>query len=87
MVLLIIIRHTTVMETIDPGKIFSMNPNYWNIKEKKIGRSENRIVVVHNFFENPIAVRDYAQSLSYVNTIEGEVSGTPGFIHRIGNGI
>lgn len=87
MVLLVIIRHTSAMETIDPGKIFSLNPNYWTIREKKIGRSDNRIVVVHNFFENPLAVKEYAESLSYVNTIEGEVSGTPGFIHRIGNGI
>lgn len=75
------------MKIIDPEEIFGVNHFNWRIMHYEIGNSQNRIVVIKNFFKNPDALKEYAESVDYVNTINGEVSGIPGYIHRIGNGI
>jgi hypothetical protein len=78
---------TLDMRIVDPAEIFATNHFNWRITNYEIGNSQNRIVVVKNFFKNPDLLREYAESVDYVNTIDGQVSGIPGYIHRIGNGI
>jgi len=68
-----------MVEVIDP-QIFSINKNV-KVSEKYIGKSNNKLVIVDNFFLFPNQVRDYALSCKYVK--EGEHS-NPGYIHRTG---
>jgi hypothetical protein len=75
------------MRIIDPKEIFATNHFNWRIMHYEIGNSQNRIVTIRNFFKNPDLLREYAESVDYVDTINGQVSGIPGYIHRIGNGI
>lgn len=75
------------MNIIDPDEIFATNHFNWRIMHYEIGNSQNRILVIRNFFKNPDKLREYAESVDYVNTIEGQVSAIPGYVHRIGNGV
>jgi len=75
------------MKIIDPSDIFAIDNIKWRISKYEIGNSKNRIVVIKNFFKNPDILTEYAKSLDYVNTIDGQISGVPGYVHRIGNGI
>ena len=75
------------MRVIDPNEIFALDQFNWRVMNYEIGNSNNRILVIRNFFKNPDKLREYAESVDYVDTINGQVSGIPGYIHRIGNGI
>lgn len=75
------------MRIIDPNEIFALDQFNWRVMNYEIGNSNNRILVIRNFFKNPDKLREYAESVDYVDTINGQVSGIPGYIHRIGNGI
>ena len=77
----------TDMNIIDPDEIFATNHFNWRIMHYEIGNSQNRILLIRNFFKNPDKLREYAESVDYVNTIDGQVSAIPGYIHRIGNGV
>ena len=48
------------MKVIDPA-VFGVNhPSTWEVDEKHIGRSKNKLVIVKNFFTNPDDLRMYA---------------------------
>lgn len=75
------------VKVINPEEIFAIDHLRWRIMHYDIGNSGNRIIVIKNFFKHPDKLKEYAESVDYVNTIHGQVSGIPGYIHRIGNGI
>lgn len=68
-----------MVELIDP-QVFSINKNC-KVSEKYIGKSNNKLIIVDNFFLFPNQVREYALSCSYAK--EGDHA-NPGYIHRTG---
>ena len=75
------------MRMIDPNEIFALDQFNWRVMNYEIGDSNNRILVIRNFFKNPDKLREYEESVDYVDTINGQVSGIPGYLRRVGNGI
>ena len=74
-----------IMKTIDPCEIFALDDLNWRFEVYHVGNSNNRILIVKKFFRNPDKVREFAKSIAYVNTIDGQVSNIPGYVHTIGN--
>ena len=73
------------MKVINP-QLFDVNhPSHWEVEEKHIGKLKNRLVIVKNWFVNPQELKLFAQSVDYVDTLEGQVTNLPGYLHLIGN--
>jgi hypothetical protein len=73
------------MKVIDP-KLFDVNhPSHWEVVEKHIGKSKNKIVIIKNWFVNPYELKLFAKSVDYVDTLQGQVTNLPGYLHLIYN--
>ena len=72
------------MRIINPTELFELNFPMWEVTKYHIGNSKNRIVSIKNFFKYPKKLREYAESLDYMDTLNGQVSGIPGYVHKIG---
>lgn len=68
------------------SELFNVNhPSHWEVEEKHIGNLKNKIVIVKNWFTNPEELMFFAKSVDYVDTIQGQVTNLPGYLHLIGN--
>lgn len=74
------------MNVIDPHKLYELDYHKWVVNMVHVGNSKNRIVTIKNFFKCPDQLKDYATSLDFVDTMQGQVTAIPGFVHKIGNG-
>jgi hypothetical protein len=72
------------MKVINPDILKVNHPSNWEVEQKHIGKSKNRILRVKNFFVNPEEIRAYALATEYVSTLMGEHTNLPGYIHNIG---
>ena len=70
---------------VDLQEIFSLDISKWKINVNYIGNSKNKIVEIKNFFEHPDKVKNYANSVQYVNAFNDQRYSVPGYVHEICN--
>lgn len=66
------------------AKEFDIDLSSWEVDVLHVGRCQNRLIKIKNFFSNPDKVREIALNANFKNSIKGEVSSVPGYVSRIG---
>ena len=73
------------MKIEDPQMLETHHPKDWEVEQLHIGSAKNRVIKIRNFFKNPEQVRAYALATDYVNTVSGQFSNLPGYVHKLGH--
>lgn len=73
------------MKIVDPKMLETHHPKDWEVEQLHIGSAKNRVIKIKNFFKNPEQVRAYALATDYVNTVSGQFSNLPGYVHKLGH--